>query len=101
MVRAPAPLDVGLERMARSMEAKAQQLDRDAERGQMAVDLVAAKIDIRARSRQPVLAEEIEEAVLGHAERDVRAHRSPQAVDAGLARDALDAGFDLRRRRPV
>ena len=49
MVRTPAAGDVGLEGVARAVEAVAEQLHGELALGPVAVDLVAGDVDVRAR----------------------------------------------------
>jgi len=71
VVGAPAARDVDLERVPGGVVTEADELDREVELGPVAVDLVAAAVDVRARSRQAVGRDELEKAILECAERDV------------------------------
>lgn len=81
---APPAGDIRLERRARAVVAKAQQLDGEPEIGPVAVDLVAVAVDVRARYGQAMLAQEQEERVLEVAQRGVGTERPTQLRDPGL-----------------
>jgi len=83
------------------MKAVAQELDREAQLGPVAVDLVAVAVDVRAWSRKTVLLQQREECILEGAERHVRAERASQLRDALLRRVARDARLDVTRRRAM
>jgi hypothetical protein len=84
-----------LEGGAASVEAVGQELDGEVVVGPAAVDLVAEVIDVRARERQAVRAQEAQEAGLELAERDVCDHRGEQLLRAVLVRVARDAGLHV------
>ena len=92
---------VDLESAAAAVVAVAEQLDCQPKVRPMAIDLVAAVIDVRSRSRQTVRGEQLQEAVFEHAEGDVAAQRATQLRRPGLVRIARDAGLDVPRSRPV
>jgi hypothetical protein len=98
---APAARDVGLERPARAVEAVAHELDRESDLRPVAVHLVAGDVDVRPRRRQGVSTQQVGEAVLERAERDVVAQGEAQAPSTWLARVARDARVHVRGRRAV
>jgi len=83
------------------VEAVAHELDGEAELGPVAVDRVAVAVDVRAREREAVALQQLEEGVLEEAERDVGAERGSQLAGARAVGVARDAGFDLGRGRAV
>jgi hypothetical protein len=80
VTRAPAAGEVDLERVPGRVIAVAHELDGEIESGPVAVNLVAAAIDVRPRPRQRVPFEQREEAAFERAERDIAVASSCSVV---------------------